>query len=196
MELGGLNDEDALQLLLLKADISGPWDVLTREAAGLITKALGYLALALIQAGNCIYRQLCKLGDYLSLHSAARSTLRRRRTSEHQATEIDIVRVVYSTFDVSLVLLPKEPTLRRDAADLLRIFSFFHFEHIPVQMLEKAFKNRARGAAGPPPGSITSRLAGILLRRIQPPEMLPSFLKFDDGDPDKYRIMRAIVELR
>lgn len=54
MELGGLGDEDALQLLLLKADISGPWGVLIREATGVVTKALG-LALALIQAGNCIY---------------------------------------------------------------------------------------------------------------------------------------------
>lgn len=197
LELGGLSSEDALQLLLVKADISSPWDVSTREAAGVITKALGYLALALIQAGNCIYRQLCKLGDYLSLHSAARSTHRRRKAlATDKVDEDEIIRVVYSTFDVSLGLLPKQPTLRRDAADLLRIFSFFHFEHIPVQMLERAFKNRTKNSGDPPSNRFASRISGMLLRRLQPPEMLPNFLKLHGGEPDKYRILRAIVELR
>ena len=57
LELKGLREDEALQLLLTKADIPGPWDMPTREAGNLITKTLGYLALAVIQAGNCIYRR-------------------------------------------------------------------------------------------------------------------------------------------
>lgn len=197
MELGGLDEEDALRLLLVKADIPMPWDISTRESASMITKALGYLALALIQAGNCIYRQICKLSDYLHLHSAARSTLRCRKASEQQQlSEDDIVRVVYSTFDVSLGLLPKETTLMKDAKDLLRIFSCFHFEHIPVQLFTRAFKNREEAVAVFSRNTLKSRLVKIVQDRIQPPKMLPDFLKLDDGAPNKYRIMHAVVKLR
>lgn len=197
LELGGLDDEDALNLLLMKADIPGPWDVSTRETASVITKALGYLALALIQAGNCIYRQLCKLGDYLSLHSAARNALRRRKPSATHNTDQDfIVKIVYSTFDLSLELLPKQPTLRRDASELLWIFSFFHPEQIPVDMLARAFENRTRDRRLHPASSFASRLANAYMHLFQPPRMLPGFLKLDDGEPNIYRITSALAELR
>lgn len=197
LELGGLNDEDALHLLLLRANIGRPWDLATREAAGVITKALGYLALALIQAGNCIYRQLCKLGDYLNLHLAARKMLRRSKlATTGRASDDEIVRVVYSTFDVSLELLPKQPRLRRDALELLQIFSFFHFENIPMKMLARAFDNRVETLQDTHGNRVTSRLVRMIMNLLQPPRLLPGFLKFDDGEPDKYRITYAIAELK
>ncbi|KEZ43802.1 hypothetical protein SAPIO_CDS3953 [Scedosporium apiospermum] len=197
LELGGLNEEEALQLLLTKADIPRPWDPSTREAGGLITKALGYLALALIQAGNCIYRRICDLGEYLSLHSATRSTLQQRKSSAaHQVDEDDIFKVVYSAFDVSLEFLLNQRSIKgQDASDLLKIFSFFHFEHIPVQIFSKAFQNRIQGLESISTHRIHSRLVNTVLKRLEPPKMLPEFLKTKGGGLDKYRINRAIAEL-
>jgi hypothetical protein len=81
LELKGLKEAEAVQLLLTKADIPRPWDDSTTTTASLIAKALGYLALALIQAGTCVYRGVCELGGYLELHSLA------KRRHRNQAPE-------------------------------------------------------------------------------------------------------------
>jgi hypothetical protein len=62
LELKGLKESEALRLVLIKADIRQPWNPSATKTAGLIAKALGYLALALIQAGTSVYREVCELG--------------------------------------------------------------------------------------------------------------------------------------
>ncbi|KAI1323339.1 hypothetical protein F5Y16DRAFT_383989 [Xylariaceae sp. FL0255] len=197
LELKGLKEDEAIQLLLTKADIEQPWDKMTIEAGKIIAKTLGYLALALIHAGNCIYRRVCELGDYLNLHSSSRSMLQRRRSSGTQdAEEVNMVRAVYSTFDVSLkFLLKKKGVKSQDASDLLKIVSFYHFEHIPVEIFTRAVLNRIKTTKSNSGDSMKSRLAKIVTDRLEPPRMFPRFLKDHYEQLDKYRVTWAISEL-
>ncbi len=196
MELQGLKEEEALELLLIKANIPAPWDTPTRKAGISIAKTLGYLALALVQAGNIIYRRVCDLGEYLNLFSATRSALQRRRldtTAQGQDHESDIVKAVYSTFDVSLGFLHRTRGIKgQDASDLLKIMSFYHFDNIPIEIFSRAVASRASVGLSTASQSFSSRLLASLVSRLEPPELLPNFLK---GDIDKYRVNWAIAEL-
>lgn len=200
LELKGLKEEEALQLLLTKADIPKPWDFTTIEAGNLIAKTLGYLALALIHAGNCIYRRICSIGDYLNLHSASRNMLHRRKDSDEQDEEDDMVRAIYSTFEVSRKFLLKKQTIKsRDAVALLNIVSFYHFEKIPVEIFTRGVFNRqkaAQSAKSAANSSFGARLQKAIESRLDPPKMLPRFLKDNSSQLDKYRVTRAISELQ
>lgn len=198
LELKGLREDEALQLLLTKADIPGPWDMPTREAGSLITKTLGYLALAVIQAGNCIYRRICDLNDYLDLHSAARDTLlKKRATSKDQEEHDNIVQAVYSSFDVSLNILLKRPSMRRhDASELLKLVCFFHFEHVPLELFSRAVASRIRLIEASTPKSFSDKIRNHLMHRFEPPQLLPKFLRAENGQLDKYRMNWAVGELQ
>ncbi|KAF2177493.1 hypothetical protein K469DRAFT_742537 [Zopfia rhizophila CBS 207.26] len=198
MELKGLKEEEALQLLLTKADIPRPWDASTRNAGIMIAKTLGYLALALIHAGNCIYRRVCNLSDYLNLHSASRNVFQYKRASAtYRDEESDMVKAVYSTFDISLEFLLKRQTVKsQDASELLKIICFYHFERIPVEIFTRAVINRRRVTDNAPCGSFASRLLKAIVKRLEPPKMLPRFLKDDHHQLDHYRVKWAVSELQ
>ena len=197
LELQGLKEEDALQLLLTRADISRPWDGSTRDAGNLITKSLGYLALALIHAGNCIYRRICKLGDFLTLHSIHRAGIQRRRVPTlGSLDDEDMVKIVYSTFDVSREFLDKKRTVTsQDSSDLLKIVSFYHFERIRVDIFTRAVANQDDSAQSTPRLSVASRFLRAVIGRFEPPKTLPGFLKDNSGPLNKFRVNRAIREL-
>ncbi|KAM7205417.1 hypothetical protein V8F20_003186 [Naviculisporaceae sp. PSN 640] len=201
LELKGLREDEAVQLLLTKADIPLPWDDPITKAASRITKALGYLALALIQAGTCVYRGVCKLGSYLDIHSEARQRLGKKELSTSQGQTGNTIATVYSTFDVSLGLLLKNPieTSRQDASDLLSIFGFFHFEFIPLDIFSRAVIKRdaeLKSGSSPQDRTWTSTIIQEVFRRMSPPVPLPGFLKPIDGKLDKYRINWALAELQ
>lgn len=195
LELKGLKEPEALQLLLLKAAIPRPWDQGTTAAAELVTKALGYLALALIQAGTCVYCGVCKMDEYLQIHESARPRASSQATKPDKTN--NAVEVVHSTFDISLGLLLKDATMaNHDAAELLKIMAFFHFELIPLEAFTRAVANRVKALGAATSGSGQSRLANSIRARLEPPVLLPGFLKGDRGHLDKYRINWAIAELQ
>ncbi|KAI0392751.1 hypothetical protein F5Y17DRAFT_342997 [Xylariaceae sp. FL0594] len=201
LELSGLQEHEAIELLLTKADIQKPWDLTTITAGKTIAKTLGYLALALIHAGSCIYRRICELGDYVNLHSASRNLLRRRRSSStkqsEDSEEVNMVRAVYSTFDVSLKFLVRKTTTKaQDASDLLNIIAFYHFEHIPVELFTRAVLNRIK-ATKPNHGKyFKTGILKAITDRLEPPRVFPRFLKDYHEHLDKYRVTWAISELQ
>ncbi len=198
LELKGLKEAEAIQLLLTKADIPQPWDSSTTKTASLIAKALGYLALALIQAGTCVYRGVCDLGGYLEMHALAKRRQRNRPPDSHMDPVSDVIEVVYSTFDVSLSLLRTHKNVQtRDASELLKMIAYFHFEFIPLELFSRAVSN-PDGLLRPTTssGSWTSSLAGGLLSRLEPPTPLPGFLKVKDREVGKRRIKFALADLQ
>jgi tetratricopeptide (TPR) repeat protein len=187
LELRGLDEEDALTLLLQKAGIVTPWDMTTRTAGLSIVKALGYLAIALIQAGKCIYRKICGLGDYLNLYEASRIASRAQRK--------DTVADVYLAFDMSLDLHTRQESLPgRDASDLLKIVAFFHFERIPVDIFIRAVHNRERLRLHLSRPSPLSRIWTEIWRQIGSTAPLPSFL--ERSTLNHYDVKVAMSELR
>lgn len=83
-----------------------------------------------------------------------------------------------------------------DAAELLKIMAFFHFELIPLEAFTRAVANRVKALCAATSGSGQSRLANRIRARLEPPVLLPGFLKGDRGHLDKYRINWAIAELQ
>ncbi|CZR56280.1 uncharacterized protein PAC_06168 [Phialocephala subalpina] len=193
VELKGLKKREALHLLLKRADVPRPWDASTKAAGNEITRTLGYLALALIQAGTSIFRKICDLTDYLNFHNHYRS---RRRARPHSMATPEDDDIVYSAFDFSMNYLQAKCTVvSQDAVELLNIVGFYHFEHIRVDIFTRAVENRLRALASSANRSIHSRLLGAIITRLQPPPTLPQFLRQDLEALHPYRVRRALHEL-
>lgn len=136
-----LEDHDANALLLRAAGEPSPWDASTEMSAALITKALGFLPLALVHAGRAILNRLCTLTNYLDFYEKNWQRIRRAYTlSGHTVDESDMN--VYSSYEVIYVGLEAAETEEaKDAIQLLKIFSFFYCEHIRFDFLTQAAIN-------------------------------------------------------
>ena len=193
-EFKGLKQRDALLLLLKAADTPRPWNSSVEDMGTKITDALGCLALALVQAGALILQRMCGMGNYLDFYSQYRKRIAARRSST-ASTEEDQV-TVYATWEHSLDSLELRHTeASTDAAQILSIVAFFHFEHIRVDIFTKAWANRTQAFQTNARPSWLSRLFSIMFTRVQPPPVLPDFLRPDPSKLDEYRIRRALQEL-
>jgi tetratricopeptide (TPR) repeat protein len=194
-EFKGLEESEALLLLLRAADIRSPWDSSTEDYGNKITNALGYLALALIQAGALILQRICDVKNYLNFYDQYRRNVSTKRRS------LDVVDrnplSVYSTWDLSLNSLKTRSTQgSKDAAQLLNIVAFFHFEHVRVDIFTRALDNRAAALQGARGRSFSAILFDAIRNRLQQPHLLPEFLRQEPEKMDPYRVRRALHELR
>lgn len=178
-----LESHAATHLLLKAAQVKSPWDKKTMDGAGRITKALGYLPLALIHAGSAIANQLCELGGYLeyfeSVWDSIRQTKRhtRARNPKHpdsdDSGDDETYMGVYSSYEILYRKLEKggaeeRTNHSRDAIDLLRIFSFFNRENIRLDLLIAAARNSVPKPVGKDenPKPWTQRLRELTLREL------------------------------
>jgi tetratricopeptide (TPR) repeat protein len=193
IELKGLKEQEALSLLLKRADVPKPWDASIQAAGNEIARTLGYLALALIQAGTSIFRKICDLKDYLNFHNHYRSQRRAKPNYKALSEDDDIV---YSAFDFSLTCLESKDTVAsRDAVELLNIVGFYHFEHIRIDILTRARESRLRSHTATANKSFSSKLIDSIIKRLQPHPALPQFLRRDLDGSYPYRIRQALHEL-
>ena len=142
-------EADEASDLLLKADRQpSPWSLSIRNAAVSIAAALGCLRLALLHAGKAILDGLCSLDNYLE--SYARSWNRIRRDSQRARSCSSSVTTrdrklkmnVYSTYEIIYIGLEhRDGEDSRDAAELLKMFSFLYRENIDFGMLVAAATN-------------------------------------------------------
>lgn len=193
IELGGLEKDEALYLLLRSAKISTPWDSSIETAGNEITKILGYLALAVKQAGTAISQKLCNLTEYLGFYQYYRK--KRQRASAVSGTiPLSIAPSsqqddIYSAFDLSFDYLERKQTVEsQDAIAILNIVSFYHFRNIRVDIFERALKNQLAPSA---PSTFKEALA----RRFQPPILLPRFLRRGIADTEPLYLKAVLREL-
>ena len=139
--VSGMNSSDAIELLLKMAAAQRSPANLERAAS--ICGELGYLALAVAQAGAYIANS-CSLDDYLHIYREDRAHLLQRH-SPH--TPGDYQWTVYTTWELSLKKLTPTATM------FLRICSFMHhggisraiFQNAAVaNRLEDSFENANR----------------------------------------------------
>lgn len=166
-EFHGLKDEEASSLLMTSAGQVRPWDKKTATWATVISKALGYLALAISVAGAAIRNEFCQFHDYLDYHEEQRQQRPARRRSRSASRESedpryvatsqlrDLGRIlilnyrspagsVEATFDISYrAIASTDSEAGRDALQLLKTFGFLHSEDIRFCFLEKAVTNAA-----------------------------------------------------
>lgn len=93
LELKCLEEDEALRLLLAKANIPRPRDKTTAKTGKAIIKALDCLAFELIQAGNCVFRRTCKIEEYSRAIRRVRGSLtKRERVQNNENEHEDVIR--------------------------------------------------------------------------------------------------------
>jgi len=138
LEFRPMEHEEAEDLLLKAASMPSPWDTLTRTAARRISSALGFLPLALIHAGKAIISRLCTLDNYLEFFHRSWERIRIHRNTR-KLSDHDAYLSVYSSYEIIYQgLEAKNTEASLQAIQLLKVFSFFHYENIRVDILRRA----------------------------------------------------------
>jgi hypothetical protein len=130
-KISDMEPHDAIDLLLTVAR-QQPTDE-TRYVAARIVQELGYLALAIVQAGAYISKS-CNLTSYLQIYRKHRTALLEHR---HIQRTTDYKWTVYTTWQISFEKLTSR------AATFLQLCAFLHHKGIPTEIFQMA----AAGAA-------------------------------------------------
>ncbi|KAK9442360.1 tetratricopeptide repeat domain-containing protein [Metarhizium brunneum] len=131
--------KEAKSLLLRSSGVPAPWARDSEDDAMTVTKALGLLALAIVQAGAAIRSGLCKMKDYLKFYQRSFDRLRpTNRSKGPSKNEMD----AYATWELNYEQLEKKNTeASEDAIQLLQVFAFFHRENLSPEIFSKALQN-------------------------------------------------------
>ncbi|KAN0110209.1 hypothetical protein V8E51_006596 [Hyaloscypha variabilis] len=132
--------KDAINLLLKTAAIHDMEAEDTRKSAEKIVRELGYLALAIIQAGAIIRQGLCHLNGFCDLYSSQKKEV---LESGRCVSSIDEYQYsVFTTWEISIQNIEEISEERSKLAlELLRIFSFMHFDGIREDIFKTAIQN-------------------------------------------------------
>ena len=160
-EFGNMEEEDAITLLLKAADHDGIDDQQVREVARPITRTLGYLALALIQAGASIRHGICTLEGYLDVFAS----YRRQIMNDDFVQGSDSYKyTVYTTWEVSVQKIESMATETAvDAIQILQILAFMHFEQVPASMFGKAWTVLQRPEERTLPKTVAAKILEFFL---------------------------------
>ncbi|KIM22767.1 hypothetical protein M408DRAFT_322409, partial [Serendipita vermifera MAFF 305830] len=132
LELGEMSADEALAVMRLASRRQMPLPDKELDSATTLMRELGYLAVALVQAGTYCYQLSSTIGEYLSLFKTHRTELMKGRGN----TSLDnYERAVYATLDLSYNKLPQ------DAKDFFHLISFFHHTEIPLSAFTRAADN-------------------------------------------------------
>jgi hypothetical protein len=226
-----LNDDEANELLLRAADNFEPRTPTIRELASAITRKLGSLPLALIHAGNAIKAKYCELSNYIAYYERSWQIIRQsqRATGKDENEDEDEddseYMKVYASYEIVFRGLEAVKLQKyRDAVHILKLFSFFHHENIPFEVLTAAIKNpriqreadaQAAEQVGKQNARVLTResLSNTLKKNImepilkkqlenQNPVVLPTFLRdaelsgsADDGTVRLHKALYLLTQL-
>ena len=206
-EFRNMEEEDAITLLLRAAyeDVEAAD---ARKAARPIVQALGYLPLALTQAGASIRQRICTLDDYLDVYDSHVSELLKLRPVQSSDS---YQYSIYTTWEVTVRRIEDESSENAtDAIQILQTLAFLHFELLPISLFERAWRNIQRWQKSLPPEPIGLK---IVERCAQLPQFasypqgllsmlfgsrqrrLPAILLGSDGSWDSFRFREALVML-
>lgn len=145
-------DTDESNELLLKAADEPRRITSVRDAAARIAERLGYLPLALVQAGKAIFRGMCNcnLLNYLDIYDQSWQRIRQARSrsdlrSSLNNDEVVSMKNVYSSYEIIYRGLENTPAVStRDAVDLLKLFSFLSSESLRIEVFITAVRHPQR----------------------------------------------------
>ena len=144
LRFSGLEPEDAVSLLLKTAfpkDESPSPMSESRRTARKITSELGYLALAIANAGTSIRRNIYTLEMYLRHYLGHRKDMIMSK-SISTADEANII----TTWEIPFQRIASRRSLEyRDAVDLIHISAFMHFDSIPETMFQRSWESIETG---------------------------------------------------
>ncbi|KAL9614861.1 MAG: hypothetical protein Q9167_000694 [Letrouitia subvulpina] len=142
-----LGEAEANDLLLRAACEPSPWSISAEGYASKITTHLGFLALAVIQAGKAIRKGLCTLANYLEVYDRSWQRIRRlcRKSSKNGGKELTVNMNVYSSYEIIFRgLEATDSVATQDAIQLIKMFSFFSWEDIRIDVLTTSVEHPRR----------------------------------------------------
>lgn len=161
--------------LLLKAANEDQLDNETRALAKLVVEELGYLALAIDQAGAYIGNVECDLANYLEVYRERRKDL--LNDSRFKGSS-DYGYVVYTTWELSFSAIEEGTSdsnhavakVASNALELLQIFGFLHHEGIFDEIFRRAAENEEPKQYSPetdPHGDLGMAVHDLLIQLLQ-----------------------------
>ncbi|KAF8538287.1 acyl transferase/acyl hydrolase/lysophospholipase [Trichophaea hybrida] len=132
-EVDRMEPEDAITLLLKVARTDASDDA--RVDAEHLVHDLGFLALAINQAGSYITTRKCALNEYRERfqNRRDRSQLLRERLSKQRSSSYQST--VYTTWEISIKMVQETNPL---ALEILQLFSYLHYAQIPREIFKRA----------------------------------------------------------
>jgi len=141
-----MNEDEASELLLKSAHLDMSPKSYEEQASDIVTE-LGYLALAIDQAGAYIANGECRIDDFLDTFNIHRQHLLQNEAYKGASGN---ERAVYATWDLSYTAIDRQAhsvaniALRqapKAALQILQIFPFFHNEGIMEEIFRSAAEN-------------------------------------------------------
>ncbi len=132
VEIDVMRKDEALSLLAKLLPNKSRTNANYQQDANKLVKTLGYLPLALSQAGGYIHANMMTIADYLSLYETDRNSL----LSEKSLPPGDQHEPVYVTWDITIKKLQSLPN-GDNALKLLDFISYCYPENIPKKLLEQ-----------------------------------------------------------
>ncbi len=153
-----MEPDEAVTLILKTTEISDQSDKSIRKSAERVVTTLGYLALAIVQAGAVIRQGHCRMEEYCTIYYQRRRELLSQKAIQDGE---DYRYTVYTTWEISLKMIEEMSSeAGRDAIELLQIFSFLHHDGISEEIFYRAWKTLR---SDPPSEWTLSRQPDILL---------------------------------
>ncbi|KAL9627001.1 MAG: hypothetical protein Q9204_006881 [Flavoplaca sp. TL-2023a] len=129
IRFSGMNPEEGIDLLLSSAYTKCQLDHCDQQRERLarsLGSELGYLALALCQAGATIRRNIYTLEQYLRVYVGYRDRL----LPKSMSTNIDTTNAI-ATWEIPFRKIESDESPRnKDAVDLMHLFAFLHFDGV------------------------------------------------------------------
>lgn len=136
----GMDPEEGMNLLLNSAYTqygSSHWDQQQEQLARSLGAELGYLALALSQAGATIRRNIYTLEQYLRVYLAYRDCL----LPKSMSISINNTNAI-TTWEIPFQEIERHASVKtKDAVDLMHLFAFLHFDGINESLFRSSAAN-------------------------------------------------------
>ena len=210
-EFRQMNELDSQTLLLRAAGVGEAVTDQHRESAAIIARKLGYLPLALSQAGASIRQGVCGLQEYIELYDTHKAEM----LQDHLVQDTDQYNhTVLTTWEVSVRRIQKAKTVvAADAMDILHTMAFLHFERIPLELLLQAWANNRKTLSTNQKANLSPGKAVTIARSTieflsekakaavghdlrKGSNTLPSILMTEAVDWDTFRFRRALSVLQ